>query len=124
MGREKSKVESSVSVSRLRGARVSPQKARLIINMVRGESVAHALNILRFQKQKTARLAEKLIQSAVANAMDTRPERVDVDSLFVSEAYVDSGVTLKRSMPRARGSASPIRMRSSHITVVLSARNG
>lgn len=123
MGREKSKTESSVSVSRLRGARVSPQKARLIINMVRGESVSHALNILRFQKQKTARLAEKLIQSAVANAIDTRQERVDVDALFVSEAYVDSGVTLKRSMPRARGSASPIRMRSSHITVVLSARN-
>jgi large subunit ribosomal protein L22 len=123
MGREKSKMESAVSVSRLRGARVSPQKARLIIDMVRGASVAHALNALRFQKQKTARLAEKLIQSAVANAVDTRSGRVDVDSLYVSEAYVDSGVTLKRSMPRARGSASPIRMRSSHITVVLSARN-
>jgi large subunit ribosomal protein L22 len=110
-----------VAISRLRGVRVSPQKARLVMDLVRGQGVAKALNTLSFQKQKTARLAEKLIRSAVANAEDVA--NADVDSLYVSEVYVDSGVTLKRSMPRARGRATPIRKRCSHITVALGVAN-
>jgi large subunit ribosomal protein L22 len=113
----KNLVFEKVAVSRLRGVRVSPQKARLVVNMVRGEPVGHALSALKFSKKKTARLTEKLIRSAVANAVDNKG--VDVDSLFVAEAYVDGGETLKRFMPRARGRATPIRKRSSHITVVL-----
>jgi len=91
------------------------------MDLVRGQGVAKALNTLSFQKQKTARLAEKLIRSAVANAEDVA--NADVDSLYVSEVYVDSGVTLKRSMPRARGRATPIRQRCSHITVAVEVAN-
>lgn len=119
MAQSKSSLFQKVSVSRLRGVRVSPQKARLVVNTVRGVPVSHALNVLRFQKKKTARLAEKVIRSAVASAVDVRG--ADVDTLVVLEAFVDAGVTLKRSMPRARGRATPIHKRCSHITVVLGA---
>lgn len=119
MAQSRSILFEKVAVSRLRGVRVSPQKARLVVNTVRGVPVSHALNALRFQKKKTARLAEKIIRSAVASAVDVRG--AEVDTLVVLEAFVDSGVTLKRSMPRARGRATPIRKRCSHITVVLGA---
>lgn len=109
--------KNSVSVSRLRGVRVSPQKARLIINLIRGQGVGRALGILRFQKQKTARLAEKMIWSAIGNAANR--VNADVDQLYISEAFVDGGTSLKRSMPRARGRAYPIRKRYSHITLAL-----
>ena len=121
MSRANQAKNAPVAISRLRGVRVSPQKARLVMDLVRGQGVAKALSTLSFQKQKTARLAEKLIRSAIANAEDI--SGADVDSLFVSEVYVDSGVTLKRSMPRARGRATPIRKRCSHITVALGVAN-
>jgi large subunit ribosomal protein L22 len=121
MARGNKQKNEPTAISRLRGVRVSPQKARLVMDLVRGQRVAKALNTLSFQKQKTARLAEKLILSAIANAEDVL--NADVDSLYVSEVYVDSGVTLKRSMPRARGRATPIRKRCSHITVALGVAN-
>lgn len=119
MARRQGSPIEKVAVCRLRGVRVSPQKARLVVNTVRGAPVAHALNTLRFQKKKTARLTEKVIRSAVASAVEVKG--ADVDSLVVMEAFVDSGFTLKRSMPRARGRATPIRKRCSHITVILGA---
>lgn len=106
-----------VGVTRLRGVRVSPQKARLVIDLIRGQGVGQALGTLRFQKQKTARLAEKMIRSAIGNAADKFG--ADADRLYISEAFVDGGTSLKRSMPRARGRAYPIRKRCSHITLAL-----
>lgn len=119
MRRKEMRKFEKVAVSRLRGVRVSPQKARLVVDSVRGDAVGNALNSLRFRKQKTARLTEKLLRSAVASAVVNAG--ADVDSLVVLEAYVDSGVTLKRSIPRARGRATPIRKRCAHITLVLGA---
>ena len=104
--------------ARLRHVRISPQKARLVADMIRGKNVNDALNLLSFTRKKAAGLMAKLLKSAVANAEENH-KVVDVDDLYVKTVLVDKGVTWKRWMPRARGSASPIRKRTSHITIVL-----
>ena len=109
----KRKVESVASAT-LRHVRISPQKARLVIDLVRGKQVDPALNILRFSKNKGAKLAYGVLMSAVANAKEKAG--VDVDKLWVTGGNVDMGRTIHRYMPRARGMATPIRKRSSHIT--------
>ena len=81
---------------------MSPRKARLVVNMIRGESIERALEILTSCDKKTAPLVRKLLLSAAANAHDR--SGVDVDELFVKRAWVDEGRTLSRIMPRARGS--------------------
>jgi len=100
--------------------RVSPQKARLVADMVRGKSVSEAVNILRYTSKKSAPLLRKVLDSALANAM--RYDDTDVDALFVREIRVDGGPVLKRISPRAQGRATGIIKRSSHITVVLDER--
>ncbi|MBU2591647.1 MAG: 50S ribosomal protein L22 [Nitrospinota bacterium] len=102
----------------LRYTRISPQKARLVADQVRGKRVDEALNILAFMNKKGAKIVRELLSSAIANARDKNFE--DVDSLRVSEIMVDGGPVLKRQMPRARGRASRILKRTSHITLVLS----
>ncbi len=97
--------------------RVSPQKARLIIDTVRGKRVEDALNVLRFTDKRAADLILKVLNSAVANA-DQNPN-IDVDTLVVKTAYADEGPTLKRWRPRAMGRATRIRKRTSHITIIL-----
>lgn len=99
----------------LRIARISPQKARLIANQVRGLEVERALDLLRFESKKGARIIHKVLESAIANAEHN--EGADVDELRVSAIMVDEGPTLKRIKPRARGSADRINKRTSHITV-------
>ena len=101
----------------LKGTRISPQKARLIADMVRGENAASAINNLRFMPKKAARIIRKLLESAVANA--SQNEAIDVDTLYVKTIFVDGGAMLKRIRPRAMGRASRILKRTSHITVVL-----
>lgn len=101
----------------LRNTRISARKARLVVDMVRGKPVSTALDTLKLTNKKAAPLLHKLIQSAMANA--TNAATVDVDRLIVSEVFVDEGATLKRYLPRAQGRATPIRKRSSHITVKL-----
>lgn len=101
----------------LRNTRISARKARLVVDMVRGKPVSVALDTLKLTNKKAAPLVSKLIQSAMANATSTAT--VDVDRLVVSEVFVDEGATLKRFLPRAQGRATPIRKRSSHITVKL-----
>lgn len=110
--------EGQVKVS-LNHVRISPQKCRLVIDLIKGRQVDDALNTLKFTPKKGARLTERLIRSAVA-AADQR--EMDLDKLWVSGGWVNMGVTLRRSMPRAQGRATPIRKRSSHITVVLEER--
>lgn len=101
----------------LKSVRVSPRKARLVIDMVRGKPVSEAVDMLRLTNKKMAPVVSKLIKSAMANAKDKAT--VDVDRLIVAEAFVNEAETLKRYLPRAQGRATPIRKRSSHITVKL-----
>jgi large subunit ribosomal protein L22 len=97
--------------------RISPQKARLVADLVRGNDVESAINTLRFMPKKAARIIRKLIESAVANA--NQNEAIDIDTLYVKTVFVDGGPMLKRIRPRAMGRATKILKRSSHITVVL-----
>ena len=97
--------------------RISPQKARLIADSVKGQKVESALNVLRFMPKKGARILRKVMESALANA--SQNEAIDVDTLYVKNIFVDGGPSLKRIRPRAMGRASRIIKRSSHITVVL-----
>jgi large subunit ribosomal protein L22 len=97
--------------------RISPRKARLIMDEVRGKKVDEALHALSFAPQKGARILKKLIDSAVANAEQN--SGMDVDSLYVKRIYADQGPVLKRWRPRALGRASRIRKPTSHLTVVL-----
>ena len=101
----------------LNDTRISPRKARLVADVVRGKKVSAALDSLRIMNKKAAPLIYKLIKSAMASATDQAT--IDVDRLVVSQIFVDGGTTLKRFMPRAQGRAFQIRKRSSHITVKL-----
>ena len=109
----------------LRYVRVSPQKARLVANLVRGMDVPDAIETLQFTRKKSAPLVKKLIESAVANA-EVKAERdeqeLDIDDLFVKTIYVDGGPTLRRFRPRAQGRATKVLKKTSHITVVLGTR--
>ncbi|TQV87897.1 50S ribosomal protein L22 [Aliikangiella coralliicola] len=102
----------------LRHARISPQKARLVANQVRGLSVEKALNILKFSNKKAADLIKKVLDSAIANAEHN--DGADIDELTVSTIFVDEGPTLKRIKTRAKGRADRIFKRSCHITVKVS----
>jgi large subunit ribosomal protein L22 len=97
--------------------RISPQKARLVADVVRGMNVDKAITTLKFMPKKGAAIIRQVIESAVANA--TQDDRVDVDNLFVKKIDIDGGPSLKRIMPRAQGRATRIIKRTSHITVVL-----
>lgn len=101
----------------LKYAKISPQKARLVVNQVRGLDVARALDILNFSPKKASDLIKKLLNSAMANAENNLG--MDIDDLYVAEAFVTSGPVLKRARFRARGRVSRILKRTSHITLVL-----
>ena len=101
--------------AKLRGARLSAQKARLVADQVRGKPVDEALNLLAYSPKKGADLIKKVLESAIANAEHN--EGADVDELRVSTIFVDEGATLKRIRPRAKGRADRIFKRSCHITV-------
>jgi large subunit ribosomal protein L22 len=96
--------------------RQSPRKVRLVAGLVKGKPVAKAIDILQFTIKEAALPIQKLIKSAVASAKNGN---IDADSLIVKDIQVNPGVTFKRSMPRARGSAYGINKRTSHITLTL-----
>ena len=97
--------------------RVSPQKARLVVDLVRGKAVSHALDILGFSTQKAAGLVRKVVESAIANAENNNG--ADIDELKISEIFVNEGLVMKRIKPRAKGRADRIVKRTSHITVTV-----
>ena len=101
--------------AKLRGARLSAQKARLVADQIRGKKVEDALDILAFSPRKGAHLIKKVLESAIANAEHN--EGADVDELRVNTIFVDEGLTLKRIKPRAKGRADRIFKRTCHITV-------
>ena len=98
--------------------RVTPRKARLVLDLVRGKSVDEAQATLQFMPNKAATVIAKVIKSAAANAVHNH--QMDADRLFVKACYADEGVVMKRFMPRAKGNAAQILKRTSHITVVVS----
>ena len=101
--------------ARLKGARISAQKARLVADQVRGMPVEKALSLLEYSPKKAAHIVKKVLDSAIANAENN--EGADVDELKISSIYVDEGMTMKRLRPRAKGRADRILKRSCHITV-------
>ena len=103
--------------AKLRYIRVTPRKARLVVDVIRGKRAGDALNILRFMPQHASKVVEKLLKSAIANAEQKNIS--DVDKLKITTAFVDQGPVMKRMMPRAMGRANVIRKRTSHITLVL-----
>jgi large subunit ribosomal protein L22 len=101
----------------------SPRKMRLVIDLIRGKAVDEALTILHFQPKHAAKTAEKVLRSAIANIQNKdQGGRVDTSTLFVKEAFVDGGATMKRISPAPMGRAYRIRKRSNHVTIVVGQR--
>jgi large subunit ribosomal protein L22 len=109
----------------LKFVRVSPQKARLVADLVRGKDAAEAIEMLTFLNKKSAPMIKKLVESAIANA-EVHAERsdgtLDIDTLYVKTIHIDQGPTLRRFRPRAQGRATKIIKKTSHITVELATR--
>ena len=104
--------------AKLRYARISPQKCRLVADMIRGKPVSNAINMLKFTPKKGARLVRKVLESAVSNAENNHG--ADIDELKVSRIYVDAAPMYKRFAARAKGRGTRILKRNSHITVAVS----
>jgi len=110
------------SIARVRNIRVTPQKARRVVDLIRGKQAQEALAVLKFAPQSASEPIAKVVASAMANARVTADKDgifLDDQDLFVARAFVDEGVTLKRFRPRAQGRAFRINKRTSHITVVV-----
>lgn len=103
-----------------RHVRISPRKARQVVDLIRGKDVEEALAILQVTPKGASEIVSKVVKSAAANAENNLD--LSTDTLFVSEAFVDQGPIMKRIRPRARGMADRIRKRTSHITVVVAER--
>ncbi len=110
-------MEKARAVAKLKHLRIAPRKVRLVIGLIRGLKVEDAVIQLGFSKKSAALPVLKLLNSAVANAIHNHD--LKIDTLVIKEAMVDEGATLHRWMPRAMGRATPLRKRSSHITLVL-----
>lgn len=110
------------SMARVRNIRVTPQKARRVVDLIRGRQATQAVAILKHQPQAVSEPLAKIVSSAIANAQviaDRDGAFLDENDLYIVRAFVDEGITLKRIRPRAQGRAFRIKKRTSHITVVL-----
>jgi large subunit ribosomal protein L22 len=118
------------ATAKARFLRISPRKMRLVVDLIRGRKVEEALVILQGTRKKASPIVEKLLRSAVANALyvgddqsrEAQGPRVSVDELYVRTAFVDGGPTMKRFRPRPMGRANPIRKRTSHVTIELATK--
>ena len=118
MSEQENKVMEARAIARY--VRIAPKKVRLVVDQIRGKNIAEARTILAFSERDAAETVAKVLNSAVANAENNFGMRAE--SLVVKTTYVDEGPTLKRIRPRAKGSASRINKRTSHITVVVAPR--
>jgi large subunit ribosomal protein L22 len=116
--------KKQIAFAKLNNCPTSPRKMRLVADLIRGEKVEKALNILRFSQKEASRRLEKLVLSATAN-WQAKNEETDIENsgLFIKEIKVDSGTMLKRLRPAPQGRAHRIRKRSNHVTDVLGAKN-
>lgn len=119
--RKESSPEPIEAIARGRYLRISPYKVRAILNTIRGKNVSQALQILEFANTKSARIVRKILNSAIANAQNNF--KLNVDSLYISKCMADDAPRLKRLNPMARGRASMMLKRLSHITIVVKDRS-
>jgi len=110
--------------AKLRYLHGSPQKVRLVADLIRGRGVEEAASILKLTNKRAARPLEKLLRSAVANAEHREEQAPDLDKLYVKEIFVDGGPTLKRLRPAPMGRAFRVLKRQSHVTIKLDTRKG
>jgi len=115
-------VVTKQALAKATNVRISPRKVRVVVDLIRGKDVEDALAILRFLPKRASEVVGKVVKSAAANAEHNLD--LNRDRLYVSQAFVDVGPTLKRFHPRQRGQAFEIKKRSSHITVVVREREG
>lgn len=106
------------TIAKCRYIRSSAQKLRLVVNMVRGKKVSQALNILNYINKKSACLVKKALESAISNAEHN--DGLNIDYLKITKIFVDTGPSMKRIMPRAKGRSDRIIKRTSHLTIVVS----
>lgn len=118
MKTQKIKNRTSLANASVRGVRIAPRKARLVIDQIRGTNVVKALGILENIRKASNPIVKNILRSAIANAVE-KDSGVNPDDLVITEARVDEGRTLKRMQPRAMGRATVIRKRSSHITLAV-----
>lgn len=111
-------MESKANTATLRYVRVAPRKARVVVDLIRGERVENALDLLRHCDKGIARKIFKLVDSAVSNVQASELDW-DIDEMYVANAYVNEGPTMRRFQARAMGRATRIRKRTSHITIEL-----
>src|SRR5262245_42508348 len=104
----------------LRYVRITPRKCNQVLSLIRGQAVEHAQNTLQFTPKGGARIVSKVLKSAVANAL--HEGKVRVEDLYVKQAVVGAGPTLKRWLPRAQGRATPLLKRMSHVTLTVATR--
>ena len=116
------RLADNAALAQARYVRTAPMKARRVVDLIRGMKAEDALSTLSFAPQAASEPVQKVLASAMANAENNK--RLDRSTLWISEAYVDEGPTLKRFRPRAQGRAFRIRKRTSHITVVVESRAG
>ena len=117
--KERKEARKSLYIAKLNGCPTSPRKMRLVADLIRGEEVTNALNILKFNPKEASKRLEKLLLSAIANYEQKSGQRIDEGNLFVKEVKVDSATMLKRFRPAPQGRAHRIRKRSNHVTMVL-----
>lgn len=116
--------KNSMFVAKLNNCPTSPRKMRLVADMIRGEEVNNALDLLKFSPKEASRRLEKLLLSAISNwQIKNENSKIDESHLFIKEIFVDQGRTLKRIRPAPQGRAYRIRKRSNHITLVLDSLN-
>ncbi len=111
---------TTTTKARLRYLRIAPRKVRMVADQIRGKDAAEALDVLQFTVKKAGDPLRKLLDSAIANAVENHS--MDADALFVSQVYVDQAPTIKRWRPRAMGRATRIEKKQSHVTLVLAIR--
>ncbi|GIW34415.1 MAG: hypothetical protein KatS3mg072_1748 [Meiothermus sp.] len=107
-----------------RHVRMSPQKVRLVVDLIRGKKLEEARAILKYTPHRASEIVAKVLESAAANGMNDDRKNMIEDQIFVKAAYVDEGPAIKRMLPRARGSANMIKKRTSHITIIVGEKNG
>jgi len=116
--------QTRANTASARHVRIAPRKARMVIDLIRGEPIVDALAILQFTQKRAAPLIAKVVESALSNVKDSDDLDWEIDDLQVAEAYVNEGPTLKRFKPRAMGRATTILKKTSHINVALEPRDG